>query len=164
MSKVHINDDGEVKPCSASLKDCRFGADTHFDNVEDAQFEADRRHNEEYGEFATQTKSNRRIEREEYPPTVVDNAVSEEELAELKADSDHKVFKKYNETIELYKNLKITSKVEQEMSYMLEDIVGDGKDDMMSDDGIMDHLYEWGASDNEDTSKAADKLLKMLKN
>lgn len=87
MAKVHINDNGEVKPCSASVKECQFGngdGSNHFETVAEAEAEVQRRHNEEYGEVATHTKEARR-EREEYAPRVVDNALTVDEVKEAKS-------------------------------------------------------------------------------
>lgn len=167
MSKFHINDNGEVKRCSASVRECQFSGSeensNHFDTVYEAQAEATKRNEEKYGELNSHSKSRTRI-KEEYAPRMVPNALSEEEIRASRPDSNNKHFKKYNETVEIFKGLKIESKVDQEVSYMLEDIVGHDKDDMMSDDGITDHLYEWQNSDSPETREAAARVHKMLRN
>lgn len=55
MSKFHINGNSEAKPCTATKRACRFGAEDHFDSAKDAIAEAERRVREETGESTVST-------------------------------------------------------------------------------------------------------------
>lgn len=37
MSKFHVNSKGEVKPCRATVRECRYGDNNHFNSVSDAE-------------------------------------------------------------------------------------------------------------------------------
>lgn len=49
MTKLHVNQNNEVKPCHANIKDCQFGDDSHFDNKKDAIKESEHRFEQETG-------------------------------------------------------------------------------------------------------------------
>lgn len=56
MSKFHVNENGEARPCSAQVQ-CRFGADAeHFDNKEGAQKFAEEKMAEEFNGGMTPRK------------------------------------------------------------------------------------------------------------
>lgn len=55
MSKFHINGNSEAKPCRATKRACRFGAQDHFDNAKSAMAEAERRVQAETGQTAVNT-------------------------------------------------------------------------------------------------------------
>lgn len=158
MNKFHISDDGVVRPCDAKIS-CPIGGESiHFDSYDDAVKSSEDTNAEKYGNFSTVRRN-----KEEFAPRKVDNAVSKDDLKNVSRDSDNKAFKKFNETVELYKNLKIESEVDQEVSYMLQDVLGDNAEDMMSDEGIDDRLFEWGNSDSEIEREASKRVEKMLR-
>ena len=58
MPKVHVTDNNEVKSCEASIKDCKYGKieNSHFDDENAAQKEAEKRNTQQYGQFNVQEK------------------------------------------------------------------------------------------------------------
>lgn len=55
MSEFHINGNSEAKPCKATKRACRFGAEDHFGSEKSAMDEAERRVREETGESTVAT-------------------------------------------------------------------------------------------------------------
>lgn len=164
--KFHINDKNEAKRCRATVEACRFGGgeskdSNHYDSKEAAEKEVQRRNVEEYGE--TGGNITKRRSKDEYAPRVVENALTPEQIQASRPDSNNKFFKTYNQTVEIFKNMKIESKVDQEVAYMLEDIVGDNKDEMMTDEGVDAYLFDQQRSDDPDVIEASNKLYKMLR-
>ena len=163
--KFHINDKNEAKRCRATVEACRFGGgeskdSNHYDSKEAAEKEAQRRNVEKYGE--TGESVTKRRSKDEYAPRVVENALTPEQIQDSRPDSDNKFFKTYNQTVEILKNMKIESNVDQQAAYMLQDIVGDSKDDMTTDDGVDGYLFDQLRSDDPDVIEASNKLYKML--
>lgn len=58
MAKFHINGDSVAKPCKATKRACRFGAEDHFDSSEAALAEAEKRVRKETGESTVATHRN----------------------------------------------------------------------------------------------------------
>lgn len=82
MNKFHISDDGVVRPCDAK-NSCPIGGESiHFEKYEDAVQESENRNAEKYGNVPSVRRS-----KEEFAPRKVENAVSEEDLAELSKNS-----------------------------------------------------------------------------
>lgn len=55
-SKFHVNGSGDVRPCNASVRPCRFGEADHFENRSEALAAVEKRLSEEHGSSATATK------------------------------------------------------------------------------------------------------------
>lgn len=49
MTKFHINANGDAGPCAASIRDCKFGEDSHFDDKAGAQLAVEQRLEELHG-------------------------------------------------------------------------------------------------------------------
>jgi hypothetical protein len=58
MSEFHVNGNNEAKPCKATKRACRFGAEDHFGSGKQAMDEAERRVREETGESTVSTLRN----------------------------------------------------------------------------------------------------------
>jgi hypothetical protein len=58
MSEFHVNGNNEAKPCKATKRACRFGADDHFGSAKSAMAEAERRVQKETGESTVSTLRN----------------------------------------------------------------------------------------------------------
>lgn len=84
MPKVHVTDNNEVKSCEASIKDCKYGKieNSHFDDENAAQKEAEKRNTQQYGQFNVQEKPKKIYE--DYAPRVVDNARSKSDIEKHK--------------------------------------------------------------------------------
>lgn len=53
--KFHINGNGDVKPCNASVRACRFSDAEHFDNRQEALISAEKRLSEQYSQVSSTT-------------------------------------------------------------------------------------------------------------
>lgn len=57
MTKFHINSEGNAGPCIAEIRNCRFGGESdHFETVEAAHLEAEKRFEETHGATAKPLK------------------------------------------------------------------------------------------------------------
>lgn len=82
MNKFHISDDGVVRPCDAKIS-CPIGGESiHFDSYDDAVKSSEDTNAEKYGNVPSVRRN-----KEEFAPRKVENAVSEEDLAELSKNS-----------------------------------------------------------------------------
>lgn len=55
-SKFHVNGSGDVRPCNASVRPCRFGEADHFENRSEALAAVEKRLSDEHGGSATASK------------------------------------------------------------------------------------------------------------
>lgn len=55
-SKFHVNGSGDVRPCNASVRPCRFGEADHFENRSEALAAVEKRLSEEHGSSASASK------------------------------------------------------------------------------------------------------------
>ena len=58
-NKFHINNDSEVRPCTATKQDCEFDAGDHFENKQDALKKAENDLSSKYGNLKKLTKLNK---------------------------------------------------------------------------------------------------------
>jgi hypothetical protein len=83
-SKFHVNGSGDVRPCNASVRPCRFGEADHFENRSEALAAVEKRLSEEHGSSSSLKKSTDALKAElKKEPTGMFAVKTQEDLSSL---------------------------------------------------------------------------------
>lgn len=108
--KFHINSNNESQPCRATVRSCRFGEDSHFENETDARAESEIRLKQEFGEVQSLKKQ----------PTKLKNNVEKSSAYKIKVSNKKKLPLSAKKSIDQKVKTAVSVKVEKPKIQLIE--------------------------------------------